>query len=200
MPGIVYVLSNPAMPNLVKIGKTTQADPQVRVSQLYTVGVPLPFECEIAVRVEDEAACERALHAAFADRRINPSREFFELDPEDIKPLLRLLGDEEVTPGVVQEDDEVDAASLAAVESYKKRKPRMNFEELGIPVGATLTLARTGEQVTVASARSVIFRGEEMSISQAGRIGLEVTWSPVPGSHWRYEGRLLRELYAETYG
>ena len=199
MAGIVYVLSNPAMPRLVKIGKTTQADPQVRASQLYTVGVPLPFECEIAVQVEDETVCERALHAAFAERRINPSREFFELDPEDIKPLLLLLG-EDVTPGVIREDDEVDAASLAAVANYKKRKPNLNFEEMGVPPGATLTLERTGEQATVAGARAVIFRDEEMSISRAGQIGLDVTWSPNPGMHWRYEGRLLRELYEETYG
>lgn len=48
MSNIVYVLTNPAMPGIVKIGKTNREDPQVRMSELYTTGVPLPFECAIA--------------------------------------------------------------------------------------------------------------------------------------------------------
>ena len=35
---IVYVLTNPAMPGLVKIGRTTREDPQVRMNELYTTG------------------------------------------------------------------------------------------------------------------------------------------------------------------
>ncbi len=38
---IVYVLTNPAMPGLVKIGKTNQKDIEERMKQLYTTGVPL---------------------------------------------------------------------------------------------------------------------------------------------------------------
>ena len=38
--GYVYVLTNEAMPGLVKIGRTTANDPQTRVSNLYTTGVP----------------------------------------------------------------------------------------------------------------------------------------------------------------
>ena len=44
MSNIVYVLTNPAMPGIVKIGKTNRDDPQVRMNELYTTGVPLPFE------------------------------------------------------------------------------------------------------------------------------------------------------------
>ena len=45
MVNIVYVLTNPAMPGLVKIGMTDRDDVQRRMSDLYTTGVPLPFEC-----------------------------------------------------------------------------------------------------------------------------------------------------------
>jgi hypothetical protein len=51
---IVYVLTNEAMPGLVKIGMTDDTNPDTRVSQLYSTGVPLPFEVE------------QALHSAFA--------------------------------------------------------------------------------------------------------------------------------------
>ena len=40
--GTVYVLSNPAMPVMVKIGKTTR-NVEFRLSDLYSTGVPLPF-------------------------------------------------------------------------------------------------------------------------------------------------------------
>jgi len=35
---IVYVLTNEAMPNLVKIGKTTRSDVKTRMSELYSSG------------------------------------------------------------------------------------------------------------------------------------------------------------------
>ena len=45
---IVYVLTNPAMPGLVKIGRTAGEDAGARIAQLYTTGVPVPFT--LAVR------------------------------------------------------------------------------------------------------------------------------------------------------
>ena len=41
--GIVYLLTNPVMPGLVKIGMTTQEDIDKRMKELYTTGVPVPF-------------------------------------------------------------------------------------------------------------------------------------------------------------
>ncbi|MXX30841.1 MAG: GIY-YIG nuclease family protein, partial [Chloroflexi bacterium] len=111
MAGIVYVLSNPSMPNLLKIGKTTQADPQVRIDQLYTSGVPVPFVCEIAVQVKDEVAVERALHLAFSPQRVNPSREFFELETEQVRVILDLVSTKDVTPAVNELNKDVDEES-----------------------------------------------------------------------------------------
>ena len=39
----LYVLNNPAVEGLVKIGKTTR-DVSLRLADLYSTGVPLPFE------------------------------------------------------------------------------------------------------------------------------------------------------------
>ena len=79
--GIVYVLTNPAMPKLVKIGKTGRGV-ETRLNDLYTTGVPLPFECAYAARVEDMDKVEKAFHNAFGPYRVNPRREFFEIEPE----------------------------------------------------------------------------------------------------------------------
>ena len=35
------------MPGLVKIGMTTQEDIDKRMKELYTTGVPVPFECGV---------------------------------------------------------------------------------------------------------------------------------------------------------
>lgn len=73
---IVYVLTNPAMSGLVKIGKTTQQDVKERMKQLYGTGVPVPFDCAFACQVKDATEVEKALHFAFGNHRINPNREF----------------------------------------------------------------------------------------------------------------------------
>ena len=45
MEGIIYLLSNPAMPGILKIGKTTKEDVKLRMKELYSSGVPLFQGC-----------------------------------------------------------------------------------------------------------------------------------------------------------
>jgi hypothetical protein len=58
---IVYVLTNPAMPGLIKIGMTTQMEVEARMKQLYSTGVPVPYDCAFACQVKDASEVERAL-------------------------------------------------------------------------------------------------------------------------------------------
>ena len=58
MPNIVYVLANPEMPGIAKIGIPDRTDVQLRMSELYSTGVPLPCECVIAQQIEDRVAAE----------------------------------------------------------------------------------------------------------------------------------------------
>jgi hypothetical protein len=69
---IVYVLTNPAMPGLVKIGQTAAEDAAIRIAQLYSTGVPFPFKLEFAAKVSNPDEVESALHRAFAPSRANP--------------------------------------------------------------------------------------------------------------------------------
>ena len=94
---IVYVLTNPAMPGLVKIGKTSQLETEGRMRQLYGTGVPVPFDCAFACQVKDAHEVERALHFAFGNTRVNPNREFFKIEAERVISVLRLLKVDEVT-------------------------------------------------------------------------------------------------------
>ena len=128
MPNIVYVLTNPAMPGIVKIGMTDRPDAQFRMSELYTTGVPLPFDCVIAREIEDRDAVEieRALHTAFGPNRINPSREFFELEPEQVEVLLRVMRGRDVTPRTADESTQILPDDWEASSAFKRRRARTN--------------------------------------------------------------------------
>jgi len=191
------------MPGIVKIGKTSRDDPQVRMNELYSTGVPLPFECAIAIETEDEQATEieKALHTAFAPQRVNPSREFFEIEPLQVEAILRICPGKDVTPQVNKEtEEELDATDREAVKRFKSSRPNLNFAEMGIPVESVLVSIRTGEKATVIADRKVLFRDEEMSLTAATKTVLELERSVAPTPHWTYNNRVLRDIYDETYG
>jgi len=198
--GIVYILTNPAMPNIVKIGMTSRAEVGQRMSELYTTGVPVPFDCSFAGRVMNVKKVEKAFHKAFAPYRLNPSREFFEIDASQAIALLELICDEDVTPEINTELDKVDQVSKnAGNELAKKRRPRFNFAEMGIMVGERIDSNYNDEFCVVINERDVEFRNENMSLTRATKLKLENTYNVAPGPYWSYNGRIIRDIYNETY-
>ena len=200
--GIVYVLTNPAMPKLVKIGKTGRGV-ETRLNDLYTTGVPLPFECAYAARVEDMDKVEKAFHNAFGPYRVNPRREFFEIEPEQAIGLLDLMKLEDMTPAMQAEAEQVDVQAKASAEKLKRsRRPNLNYIEMGIPIGSTLLYQGDGETTcTVADGRNVSFEGRTLSLTKLTKEPRQQPDRPIRGpAHWSYNGRLLGEMYEETYG
>lgn len=201
MQGIIYILTNPIMPGIIKIGKTTQEDVKLRMAQLYSTGVPLPFECEYAAKVNNIDEVERALHTAFGPDRVNPKREFFEIEANQAITIIKLLELENVSPLVEQEANIIDEAEIDAGKAYAQKRPKMNFIEMGIPVGSELVFNNNGEIATVVSEKSVRFRDEETSLTNATRLALGegYAYHVAPGPYWRFNGRKLRDIYNETY-
>ena len=128
IPNIVYALTNPAMPGIVKIGMTDRDDVQRRMADLYTTGVPLPFECAVAREIDGREALEieNALHTAFGPNRVNSSREFFQIDPEQVQALLKVMPGRDVTPKTPERDAGAQDDDEAASNEYKKRQARTN--------------------------------------------------------------------------
>jgi hypothetical protein len=75
----IYVLTNPAMPGMVKVGYTQDKTP-VRAQQIFTTGVPKPFQIEFFQLTENVEAVESAVHQALASKRVNRGREFFAVE------------------------------------------------------------------------------------------------------------------------
>ena len=197
---IVYVLSNPAMPGLIKIGQTGREDANVRIAELYSTGVPVPFKLEFACKVPNAEEVERALHIAFGPWRINLKREFFKMDAEQAIAILRLLHTEDATAEVEHQPPVVDQQSLEAAEQLRSRRPVMNFVEMGIPIGEVLNSIHDDTVVVVSSSRKVRFAEQELSLTKMTQQVLKTEHSIQPSPHWTYKGRRLSEIYEETYG
>ena len=88
----VYVLSNPTMPGLVKIGSTSK-DPNERAKQISRgTGVPLEFVVQYAYRCFNAERLERELHKYFKPHRTNNKKEFFQLELDEVKYGIMELG------------------------------------------------------------------------------------------------------------
>ena len=193
MSNIVYVLTNPSIPDIVKIGMTT--DLTTRMRSLYNSSVPVPFECYFACTVNDMSFVEKQLHDGFDDFRVNPKREFFRIDPERVVSILKMVMIEDVTPkeGIV--DDEIDQRSL---DKEKKVRGRFNFDMINVPVGSILTFVKDPTITSVVIDKHKIeFEDEIHSLSSSTlkivhRMGY--TWKQVSGpTYWMYEGETLTE-------
>ncbi len=86
--GFVYVLVNPSMPELVKIGLTICTSRE-RANELHTTGVPTQFQVVHDELVIDCELIESRMHARFADSRVAKNREFFRMPVEDAVAALR---------------------------------------------------------------------------------------------------------------
>jgi len=202
---IIYVLSNEAMPGLVKIGKTTQHSVDSRISQLYTTGVPYPFKCEYAVEVMDCHLVEKSLHIAFRNNRVNPNREFFDIHADQVIAILKLLdcGGKDVTDEFEAEiENNTDKIDLKSAEIAASKRPNMNFHEMGINVGDELTfIDDTAQKVRVINSKKVIYADEEMSLTMATRKvkGLNDKHPIRPAPYWLFNGERLDYIYESTY-
>lgn len=198
--GIVYILTNEAMPGYVKIGLTRQNDVGDRVRQLDNTSIPVPFECYYAAAVPDCARLERTLHFVFGEKRARRSREFFTIDPDLAKAIIELVADQRVDVSDV--DQSIDQTERREIEQMRRRREVRTFTSLRVPMGATLTFTKDPEiTCTVVKPRKVSFRGEEMSPSAAAlqivhEMGYD--WPTVSGmDYWEYEGVKLCRIGAE---
>lgn len=192
---IVYILTNEAMPDYIKIGVTD--DLKRRMKDLYGSGVPLPYQCYYAAEVADKRDVEKRLHRAFDDYRKNKGREFFfQLDPHKVQTILELIAIREVTP---KDDVFFEPDDKKALERVARHSRRFSFSSVNIPIGATLAFVQN-ETITasVHSDTSVLYDGQEMSISKAAETasracGYKATSLAGPW-YWLYNGETLNTL------
>ena len=89
----VYILSNPTMPGLLKIGHTKK-DVNVRAKELSrATGVPKDFEVEFAFQCFNGEALEKDVHSKLKRYRSNNRKEFFQISLDEAKDTVISLGE-----------------------------------------------------------------------------------------------------------
>ena len=183
------------MPGLIKIGRTTTSVKQ-RISELNApAGIPLPFTCYYAARVEDCIKVERKLHEAVGDHRVRDRREFFWLSPHRAQAALELAALEDVTPKEEIIDEFPEDAELGLIRETKRRV-LPTFSQYKIPLNSTLLFTKNPSvTATVNGERSVLFHGETMALSAAALSALKsmgYNWKSAHGAaYWEYEGETI---------
>ncbi len=184
--GAVYVLTNPYMPDIVKIGATQDSVENRCKTISKATGVPTPFEVEYECTVADCYKVEKALQAAFAPLRVNNNREFFKVTTSQVIAILQL----------VQIENTTEIATADQTEA--KRNPRFKFSDMKIPIGATLIFVQDDDiKAVVTKNNNVVYNGKEQSLSALTKelIGYIVR----PLQYWSYEGKNLLKKYREVY-
>lgn len=202
MSEVIYILTNPVIPDLIKIGRTVNLEDRVRSLSSHS-GVPVPFEVYYACLVSDSVKVEKHLHDGFGDHRVNPKREFFRINPERILSILKLVELEDVTPSNDYVSDQEEQQTL---NKERGRRSNFTFSSVDISVGSILHFVRD-ETVTVrvVDDRNIEFEGKITSLTQSSLTLLkrDYGWNvrSVAGPcYWVYENETLseRRLRLET--
>lgn len=191
--GFIYIMTNPCLQNMVKIGYATNVEE--RRKQLSTTA--LPYEYEIYATYETSGKLEdKKLHKLIdklnPDLRVSKNREFFVMSAEDAFDLLEAIA------MISGSQEKLHRATVNAILSQQKaKKPAVNFTKCNIPVGAELVFVDDPSvKAFVVSDRKVQYNNEITSLSA---IAKSIKGYPVAGpSYFTYNGQLVSDIAAET--
>ena len=152
--GFIYIMTNPALKDMVKIGYAS--DVETRRKQLSTTA--LPYEYEVYATYETSGNLEdKKLHKMIdnlnPDLRVTSNREFFVMSPQEAYDLLESIA---VISGT---KEKLKKTKIDETKKQKVRRPPVNFKKCGIPVGARLVFVDDPNVVvTVVDERKVSYK------------------------------------------
>ena len=185
---IYYVITNEAMPGLVKIGKTNRSIKERLEALSSPSSVPGPFVCEYAVQVsdDDQKDYEKLAHAALRELRYNNNREFFQIPLNDAISLMKMI------PGTPLD---LSPQSADPDSSSPKFRPPFQFPIIGLKPGDHLTF-RTDESIiaVVFDDKKIKYKGEITSLTGAAKEILGKSTSISGPKYWKYRGEILDDI------
>lgn len=88
--GYVYILTNVSLPGMIKVGRTLR-DSRSRARELFTTGLPTPFQVAFEIFSDEHEKLEADFHQELHDFRISNNREFFKYPLDKAITLLQKL-------------------------------------------------------------------------------------------------------------
>ena len=198
MAEYVYVLTNPAFPDFVKIGKTKRPI-EKRVKELSRqTGVPVPFECFCCFKFPKDRSkpVEKGIHKGLDSRRELKRKEFFKVNPADVKALLESYSDGKAI--VLKDEDVVESKEeQKSLDRQRSRRERFSFPMLKIKKGSEITLDKDPKKVAiVVGNREIEYRRRRGTLGEITKDVLKrdfrLNWKTCRGTdHWSYNGENL---------
>lgn len=212
--GYIYILTNPAFPQFVKIGYAKDVDERLRQLN-QSEGVPLAFRVYATYEVS-KSLMDKQMHRIID--KLNPSlrskdeingklrvREFFAMTASDAFSIFEAMAeihgceDKLVRRMQTDEERELEVISQEIDEERKARAAAFSFDMCNIPVGAELEFWRTATQPTehrckVTGTRRVEFDGEQYSLSSLAAKLLNVSYSVHGPCYFKFNGEWLNDI------
>ena len=190
--GFIYIMTNPALKDMVKIGYAT--DVEARRKQLSTTA--LPYEYEVYATYETSGNLEdKKLHKMIdnlnPDLRVTSNREFFVMTPQEAYELLEAIA---IISGT---KDKLKKVKITPAKKQIVRRPPVNFVKCKIPMGAELVYVEDPSiTVKVVSERKVEYNGEITSLSAiTDQIKGHSTQGPM---YFTYNGEKISDIAEKT--
>ena len=187
--GYIYIMTNPALIDMVKIGYATNVEE--RRKQLSTTAPP--YEYEVYATYETNGNLEdKKLHQLIdnlnSDLRVSKNREFYVMTPEQAYQLLEAIA---IISGTSKKLRKIKQVHI------NMKRPPIDFFKCGIPKEAELIyIENPNIRVTVVNNHKVKYQEELTSLSA---IVKELKGYNVAGpSYFTYNGRIITEIADET--
>lgn len=204
--GYIYILVNPSISNMVKIGYA--ADVETRMKTLYSSAVPDPYHCyawyKVRHKLEDKTV-HKLIDSLSPDLRHSANREFYDMSPERAYEILsavaQISGNDDCLV-LNPLNDEYFAVKKKSVGKKKKNVPvkvkaiksALTFKACGIPVGSVLEYTKdTSIKVkTLDEVNKIEYKGKKYSMS--GLVKELTGWSSAQGGfYFTYNGKRITE-------
>lgn len=173
MRGKIYILTNDAMPDYIKIGFTAADDVETRMKQLDTTGLPLPFRLHACVEVANAQALEKLAHEVFGSQRARSNREFFLMEPETAVKYLQAVSLNDTSARWIAANQQmVDESGrhLRDTQVVKPKLPNFTFSAADVPIGEYIHFVRDSSIVAkVVSDTEVEYEGLTTKLSPLTR-------------------------------
>lgn len=193
--GYIYIMTNPALKDMVKIGYST--DVEKRRKDLSTTA--LPYDYEIYATYETDGKLEdKKLHSLIdklnPELRVSVNREFYIMSPEDAYELLEAIA---YINGSLDQLVKYKKESVSCTNNVKK--PPINFTKCNIPIGAELVYVEDPTvKVVVVSDRKVLYNNIETSLSSLVQEIKGLKHKPQGTAYFTYNGKSLIKIANET--
>lgn len=205
--GVIYILTNPAFDEYVKIGYASNLENRLKTLNNSSA---LPYAFRVyAVYEVDSKLTDKELHKLIDT--LNPdlraiehfdgktrTKEFFAMSPEDAYTILeciaKISGTQKSLKRMKPEGHEVLDEKTAKEIKEEARKGPFRFSDCDIPAGAEIEyIDDPAIRPTVVDDRHIEYNGETTSLSKLAQT-LRNSPYPVQGTLWfRYNGEILND-------